>query len=126
MQALPFIILGVGLTAGIALIAGACAVAKNAWALFILIPAIIAVVVVVLLKNRDDSSYEESIITSDALVFFLLLCLVSVFGIPSVLYHIGRISKVGSLIMDIIGSVAVIAGCVCVQFIGGSNDFSSI
>ena len=128
MKALPFIILGVGLTAGSALIIGGCAVAKNAWALLIIIPALIGLIAVSLLRGRDsfDMFSSDPILSTDALVFILFCCVVSLFAIPATLYHVEKLRQTTALILDIVGIVVIIAGGLGVQFCKSSNEFTQL
>ena len=128
MKALPVIILGVGLTAGAALIIGGCAVAKNAWALLIIIPAFFGLIAVSMLRGRDDFDMfsQEPIFSTDGLVFILFSCLVSLFALPAVLYHVEKIKSTTALVLDIVGIVVIILGGLGIQFCKPSDDFRQL
>ena len=128
MQSLPYIILAAGLCAGIALLAGGCAVAHNAWVLFILFPAALGVLLVSSLRKRiaDESIDQEECLKTDGIFFLIMCCLVSLFGLIIVLNRVGKIASATAIALDSIGCICVLASCIIIQFIPDANDFTAI
>ncbi|EAY17353.1 vacuolar protein sorting 55, putative [Trichomonas vaginalis G3] len=125
MQALPYIILGIALTLGVTLIIVGCVTAKNAFALLELIPACVISFSYISYINKEDDS-DDDVITKDFLIWLLTIAVVSIIALPCVLYHLEKIGKTVSLILDIIGCVAIFAGCIVVACLDREDDFTKI
>ena len=125
MQSLPFIVLGAGLTIGIALIIGGCVAAHNAWALLLVIPTLFAALIGMVIKSRASYDHIDSdeCISIDLLIWALMVCVVSLFALPAVLYHVDRIGGSLPLTLDCIGCVFLIAGVIGVQVFSKDDDF---
>lgn len=126
MQALPYLILGVCLTVGISLAIGGCVMEKNAYALFEIIPAIVVAIAGTWYMNKEDDYSEDDIVTHDVLIWTMLVGTVSIFALPSVLYHCRRIVKGGALALNIIGCLVIVGGIIGIQFINREDEFTRI
>ncbi|KAI5510872.1 vacuolar protein sorting 55 family [Trichomonas vaginalis G3] len=109
MKALPYIILGIFLTIGLGLIIAGCFINNDYFILLELIPAIFLSIFCVILKHRieRDDSKEEGIITMDFIIFCIAGFGSSLIALPVVLYRIGKISSMLSLILTIAGLVTI-------------------
>ena len=112
IKAVPYIILGVFATIAIVLYIAGCAITKNWWLMFVIIPAIICCVLALILMPMLDDSYTLegcAVFTPDSTLFYLMFFIITAVGLPLVFYHCGTI-KALCFGMNIGGDVAVLIG----------------
>lgn len=111
IQAVPLIVLAVFATCAIVLYIGSCAVLKNWYPLFILIPAVLTCVFAYLFVKTGSGGLEGGCISKDTWLFLTVCCIVSIIGLPLVLYHCDVIEwkcLVMQLCADVITAVGFI------------------
>ncbi|OHT01970.1 hypothetical protein TRFO_31042 [Tritrichomonas foetus] len=105
VQAVPLVVLGVFATVSIVLFIGGCAITKNWYPLFIIIPAILTCVAAYLFVVTGQGGLEGGWISKDTYLFFVVVFGVSIIGLPLVFYHCSIINW-KALAMHLAGDVA--------------------
>jgi hypothetical protein len=108
---LGLIILGIAITIGITLFIGACSLAESWWALFAIIPTLLAFLSSYGMYRTSDPSFPARWIGFDGWVFLLTLSLGSSLGLVVVIWHLNN-SVANVLIMYLIGWACISAGYV--------------
>ena len=108
--ALPFVVLGIFITASLCFYIGGCAVHNSWWPMFTVFPAGVTILCGWMFKATSDSgSYESRVITSDGWFFGLIVGITSMIALPIVFFRISLLSG-GALAMHLIGDACTAAG----------------
>jgi hypothetical protein len=95
ISAAPYIVLGIFATISLVLYIAGCAISKEWYPMFTIIPAILCCIfALILLPMLEDNYYTDgtcAVFTPDSTIFFLIFFIVSTIGLPCVFYHCGII-----------------------------------
>lgn len=108
-QTCTLIIFSVCAAACIALYCGGCAIEKNWYPMFVVIPCVLAIVFAYLFMSTGEGGLEGGCISKDTWLFCCICCIVSVIGLPLVLYHCDIIGWKG-LVMQLCGDLVILIG----------------
>lgn len=110
-QTISLIIFSVCAAVCIALYCGGCAIEKNWYPMFVVIPCVLAVVCAYLFMATGEGGLEGGFISKDTWLFLCVCCIISVIGLPLVLYHCKIIGWKG-LVCQLCGDLAMVIGFV--------------
>lgn len=121
----PYLVLGIFATISIVLYIAGCAISKEWWPMFTIIPAIICCILALILLPMLDDNYSTdgcAVFTPDSTIFFLVFFIVATIGLPCIFYHCGTIKSL-CLGMTLGGDASVLIGFI--TFIVMSNNVAS-
>lgn len=120
-QTVSLIIFAAFLVVGTCLCVGGCIGAKNAYPLFLVLPAALGFVCLHGFLTSEESGAEGGLVSGSSWMFMLVSCLVSIIALPLVLGHVGTLSKTGTWLTTV-GAVIIIAGFAALNIFNRSND----
>lgn len=121
-SAIPYVVIGVFLTVGIALAIAGCATGKNWYPLFVLIPIAIAILCQYGIIVTTDGMHDGGWITADGWIFCQSICLLSCVALPLTLYHCEVIGGLG-LGLNLAGIVVIIIGYIIFHILCKKSEY---
>jgi hypothetical protein len=115
------VILGIGLTAGAGLFIGGCVESNSWWAMFAIIPALLAIVCQFGLARTMDPSATTGWIGFDGWIFLLGVALTSAIGLPIVLWNVLDLDT-ATLVMFILAPLAIIGAFITANVLGTRTE----
>ncbi|EAY08716.1 hypothetical protein TVAG_079760 [Trichomonas vaginalis G3] len=99
IQAAPYIVIGIFGTIALVLYIAGCAITKQWWPLFGIIPATLSCIFGISLSTKMGDDYVEdtegcNIFTADSVLFYLLCSIVSCIALIAVFWHCGTIDGI--------------------------------